>query len=111
MLYLYEGDGGLYQAFAGIGKSWGGLSVGINTGYMFGRKENTTRAIPIDSVLTYKSKFVNTYNLWKRIYKCRFTIRGKIEQENILKIWIFRKSETKFKCQKTNKQGNIYIRC
>ncbi|MDB5246296.1 MAG: hypothetical protein JWQ40_690 [Segetibacter sp.] len=55
MQYLYEGDGGLYQAFVGVGKSWGGLHIGINTGYMFGRKENTTRAIPIDSVLTYKS--------------------------------------------------------
>lgn len=55
MLYLYEGDGGLYQAFAGIGKRWGGLRIGINTGYMFGRKENITRAIPIDSVQTYKS--------------------------------------------------------
>jgi hypothetical protein len=55
MLYLYEGDGGLYQAFVGIGKRWGGLRIGINTGYMFGRKENITRAIPVDSVQTYRS--------------------------------------------------------
>lgn len=55
MLYLYNGDGGLYQTFVGIGKKWGGFSAGVNTGFLFGRKENKTSAIPIDSVLTYKS--------------------------------------------------------
>jgi hypothetical protein len=52
---LYEGDGGLYQAFVGIGKRWGGLRIGVNTGYMFGNKNNNTRVIPVDSVNTYKS--------------------------------------------------------
>ena len=55
MVYLYNGDGGLYQAFVGVGKKWGGFSAGINTGFLFGRKENKTSAIPIDSVQTYKS--------------------------------------------------------
>ncbi len=49
VLYLYEGSGGLYQAFAGIGKSWGGFSLGINTGYAFGRRENNTRTF-IESI-------------------------------------------------------------
>ncbi|HEX8358261.1 MAG TPA: hypothetical protein VF610_12640 [Segetibacter sp.] len=62
MAYVYEGDGGLYQFFLGLGKRWGNLErgkstfrIGFNTGYNFGRKENITRAIPLDSVLTYKS--------------------------------------------------------
>jgi hypothetical protein len=55
MSYLYEGEGGLYQGFVGIGKRWGGLRIGVNTGYMFGNKKNNTRTIPIDSVSTYKS--------------------------------------------------------
>lgn len=55
MMYVYEGDGGLYQAFVGIGKRWGGLRIGFNTGYMFGHKNNNTRTVPIDSVETYKS--------------------------------------------------------
>jgi hypothetical protein len=64
MQYLYEGDGGLYQAFIGIGKRWGGLRLGVNTGYMFGRKENNTTTIPIDSVSTYKSnaQTLTTFN-------------------------------------------------
>lgn len=64
MQYLYEGDGGLYQAFVGVGKRWGGLRVGINTGYMFGRKQSNTIATPIDSVTTYRSnsQTLTTYN-------------------------------------------------
>lgn len=53
--YSYNGDGGVYQAFAGIGKRWGGLRVGINTGYMFGTKNSNTITSPVDSVYTYKS--------------------------------------------------------
>jgi hypothetical protein len=56
MAYQYEGDGGLYQAFVGVGKRWGGLRIGFNTGYMFGRKQNDTRALPVDSVQTYRSR-------------------------------------------------------
>lgn len=58
IVYLYEGDGGLYQAFAGVGKSWGDtniLRIGFNSGYMFGNKNNNTRTIPVDSISTYKS--------------------------------------------------------
>lgn len=62
--YLYNGDGGLYQAFVGIGKRWGGLRLGINTGYMFGSKQNSTITTPVDSVFTYRSnsQSLTTYN-------------------------------------------------
>ncbi len=60
MAYIYQGDGGLYQGFIGIGKRWGNLNVGINTGFLFGRKESKTSAIPIDSVQTYKSNSTTT---------------------------------------------------
>ncbi|WP_157580896.1 hypothetical protein [Segetibacter koreensis] len=62
--YLYEGDGGLYQAFVGIGKRWGGLRIGINTGYMFGTKQNSTITTPVDSVSTYtsNSQTLTTFN-------------------------------------------------
>lgn len=64
MQYLYRGDGGLYQAFIGVGKRWGGLRLGINTGYMFGRKESNTITTPVDSISTYRSnsQTLTTYN-------------------------------------------------
>lgn len=61
VFYQYNGEGGLYQGFVGIGKAWltkkgGGLRVGVNTGYMFGNKKLATLTIPLDTVNTYKSR-------------------------------------------------------
>jgi hypothetical protein len=57
LLTVYEGSGGLNQAFIGIGKKWKGLSIGFNTGYNFGRKEiNTRKAFINDTVNFYQSK-------------------------------------------------------
>ena len=62
---LYEGNGGLYQGFMGIGKRWGGLSLGINGAYNFGTKETTTRTIFHNDSVNYQySNYstVSTYN-------------------------------------------------
>ena len=40
---LYQGTGGTYQVYTGLGKSFGKFSVGFNAGYMFGNKNYTTR--------------------------------------------------------------------
>jgi hypothetical protein len=59
-VYVNEGSGGLYEAFVGVGKRWGGFSIGFNTGYNFGRKENTTRTFVVDTVTTYNSNSTTT---------------------------------------------------
>ena len=43
--HLFEGIGGSYQVYAGLGKSFKNLSVGFNTGYFFGTKDYSTRNI------------------------------------------------------------------
>lgn len=52
--YLYEGNGGLNQAFLGLGKRWNDLSIGFNTGYIFGKKENTTRLGIVNTDTAYE---------------------------------------------------------
>ncbi|HNP53143.1 MAG TPA: hypothetical protein PKK69_00930 [Ferruginibacter sp.] len=53
---LYEGSGGLYQANIGTGLRIKNFSIGINTGYTFGRKDYSTRLIfENDSVAYYKT--------------------------------------------------------
>lgn len=60
---LYEGSGGLNQLFAGIGKKWGGLSLGIMVGYNFGRKEIATKLAFInDTVAYYKANYSTSTN-------------------------------------------------
>lgn len=63
---IYQGNGGLYQLFAGIGKRWGGLSIGFNTGYSFGRKETNTRVVFLnDTVFNYESNSRTTTTFGK----------------------------------------------
>jgi hypothetical protein len=52
VVYLYEGSGGLNEAMLGLSKRFGDFSLGINTGYTFGRKETDTRTFILDTVLT-----------------------------------------------------------
>ena len=60
---LYNGSGGLNEAFVGIGKRWGGLSIGVNGGYLFGRKEITTNVLVVnDSVGYHNGNVASTSN-------------------------------------------------
>lgn len=60
---LYNGTGGLNQAFIGIGKRWGGFSIGVNGGYLFGRKEISTNVILVnDSVGYHNGSIASTGN-------------------------------------------------
>ncbi len=55
----YKGDGGLNQLFIGFGKAWKYASLGINTGYNFGRKDiQTIKTITYstDTAYFYQSK-------------------------------------------------------
>jgi hypothetical protein len=71
--YLYEGNGGLNQAFIGLGKRWGGLSIGFNTGYLFGKRETSTRLAIINtdtnySPFYYKSNHTTTTYLGRAFF-------------------------------------------
>lgn len=43
--HYYEGNGGLNQAFIGLGKRWKNFSIGVNGGFYFGRKNISTRTL------------------------------------------------------------------
>ncbi len=61
---LYEGNGGLNEFYVGIGRKWkNGLSLGVNVGYAFGRKENYTKINFVnDTIAYYKSNSGTTVN-------------------------------------------------
>lgn len=53
---IYEGDGGAYRAFLGTGFRLGGLSLGINAGFLFGATDiNTQRRFNNDTVFYFNS--------------------------------------------------------
>ena len=84
--YLYEGDGGLYQAFVGIGKRWGGLRLGINTGYMFGRKQSNTITTPVDSISTYRSNSQTLTTFSKIFFNAGMQYDAKLSKTTTLRL-------------------------
>jgi hypothetical protein len=52
---LYEGTGGLNEAFIGTGVSIKNLSFGINAGYIFGNKNYSTRLTFLNDTVSYQS--------------------------------------------------------
>lgn len=62
---LYEGNGGVYDVFGGIGKRWKNFSIGVNVGYEFGKKDISTRVGVLDSAFSYfKSNSETNTNFW-----------------------------------------------
>jgi hypothetical protein len=60
---LYEGSGGVNQAFVGTGLRIKNFSIGINAGYMFGSKDYSTKlAFVNDSIIYYFSNSANKTN-------------------------------------------------
>lgn len=60
---LFEGSGGMNEVFFGVGKKWNKLSLGITTGYHFGKKQNNTkRGFINDTVIYYKANYNTTTN-------------------------------------------------
>jgi hypothetical protein len=77
---LYEGDGGVNQAFIGTAIKIKGFSVGIDAGYTFGSKNYSTRLTFIDDTVNYYRS--NTAN--KTTFG-GFFISGGIQYDIVLK--------------------------
>lgn len=45
VVHQYEGSGGVYQVFMGTGVGFGGFSVGVNVGYVFGNVVNSSKEL------------------------------------------------------------------
>lgn len=62
---LHQGNGGLTQAFLGLGKRWGkvtktNFSIGVNVGYEFGRRQTSNIINYLDSIPFTKSNYSTT---------------------------------------------------
>ena len=53
--YSYQGNGGTYQAFTGLGYGNKHFNIGFNVGYMFGNKEYASRVNFINDSIAYKA--------------------------------------------------------
>ncbi|MBC7851307.1 MAG: hypothetical protein H7Y31_16310, partial [Chitinophagaceae bacterium] len=61
---LFEGNGGIQQAYVGTGVRIGRFTAGVNVGYVFGSKDYNTRRIFLnDTVAYYKANYETKTNI------------------------------------------------
>jgi hypothetical protein len=96
---LYEGSGGTYQVYVGLGKAFGNLSVGFNTGYFFGSKDYSTRKIFVpDSfdVTYYKSNNETQTTIGGVFFDMGAQYRAQLDKKTILHLGVYGNVKEKF---------------
>lgn len=83
---IYEGSGGLNQAFVGIGKKWKNLSVGFNTGFNFGRREISTKKIFLNDTAFYYQSNSSTITSFSSLFlntgfQYEFSVGKKVNEQ------------------------------
>jgi hypothetical protein len=84
---LFEGSGGISQAYTGVGLRIKNFSVGFNVGYMFGNKNYGTRLIFInDSVDYYKSNSATTTSFGGLLFNVGLQYEIKLKNKATLRL-------------------------
>ena len=65
---IFEGSGGVNQAFVGTAVRIKNFSIGVNTGYLFGQKQYSTRLFFNNDTLDYKSADYETNSRFGGIF-------------------------------------------
>jgi len=102
---LYQGSGGTYQVYTGLGKSLGNLSIGFNTGYFFGTKDYSTRKIFIPDSgdkLYYKSNFETKTTIGGLFLDMGAQYRAQLNKTTILHLGVYGNLKEKFNLSREN---------
>ena len=65
---LYSGDGGSFLPNVGLAHRFGKLSIGINAGYLFGKKDYSTRRVFINDSIDYYSSNHQTKTVFGNMF-------------------------------------------
>jgi hypothetical protein len=84
---LFEGSGGSYQAYLGTGYGFKNLSVGVNVGYFFGRKEFSSKQILFnDTVAYHKGNYVTNTNFGNVFVNLGLQYSAKLKKDTWLRL-------------------------
>ena len=103
LTHLYEGIGGSYQVYAGLGKSFKNLSVGFNTGYFFGTRDYSSRNIFLpDSAdnLYYKSNYETKANFGGLFFDAGAQYQAQLNKTTILHLGVYGTLKRKYSATK-----------
>ncbi len=81
-LTVYQGKGGSYQVYLGLGKGFGNFSVGANLGYYFGTKDfGTRKSFLNDSVEYYRGNYQTKINFGGLSLNTGIQYRAKLSKD------------------------------
>jgi hypothetical protein len=84
---LFEGSGGISQAYTGLGLRIKNFSIGFNAGYMFGNKDYSTRLVFInDTVDYYRSNSANNTSFGGLFFDVGMQYQIKLKNNGLLRI-------------------------
>ncbi len=85
--YLYQGNGGSYQAYLGTGFGNNHISLGFNVGYLFGSKNYSTKVLFLnDTILYYKSTSADSTSFGGLFANAGFQYQAKLNKTTWLKL-------------------------
>jgi len=100
-LTLYQGDGGLYLASLGTGIRIKNLSLGINGGYLFGRKDyKTKRSFLNDTVFYYQANFETSSNFGSLYFDAGMQYKIQVNKKIILTLGAYGNLTRELKARK-----------
>jgi hypothetical protein len=87
LVSLFEGSGGISQAYTGLGLRIKNFSIGFNFGYMFGNKDYGTRLIFVnDTVNYYKSNSATNTSFGGLLLNAGMQYEIKMKNKGILRL-------------------------
>jgi hypothetical protein len=101
LVSLFEGTGGISQAYTGAGLRIKNFSIGLNIGAMFGNKDYSTRKIFInDSVEYYKSNSANNTSFGGFLLTGGMQYEIKMKKKALLRLGIYGNMQQKLNAKR-----------
>lgn len=98
---LFEGTGGTSQAYTGVGLRIKNFSVGANFGYLFGRKEISTRLIFINDTVDYYRSNSADFNTYGGLFvNIGMQYETKLKKGGLLRVGLYGNLQQKFNTSK-----------
>jgi hypothetical protein len=101
LVSLFEGTGGINQAYTGAGLRIKNFSIGINIGALFGSKDYSTRKIFInDTVEYYKSNSANNTSFGGLLLNAGMQYEIKMKKKAVLRLGVYGNMQQKLNAKK-----------
>ncbi len=95
--HLFQGDGGINKAFVGTAFKFNNFSIGLNTGYLFGQKDYTTRLLFQNDTVQYnKASYETKTNFGGMFLDAGIQYTIKLKKDDYLRLGAYSNLKTTY---------------